>query len=97
MTERPNVPVLKTGVGLPTVGSNPTPSALVLCQDIGDAVSRHSRHGVSGWLLVVAFGVNYEPAHQDTFGIQHSHVTICDEHGDHLTGVLSPHAQVKEA
>jgi hypothetical protein len=27
MTERPNVPVLKTGVGLPTVGSNPTPSA----------------------------------------------------------------------
>ncbi len=30
MTERPNVPVLKTGVGLPTVGSNPTPSATVL-------------------------------------------------------------------
>ncbi len=29
MTERPNVPVLKTGVGLPTVGSNPTPSARV--------------------------------------------------------------------
>ncbi len=29
MTERPNVPVLKTGVGLPTVGSNPTPSAEV--------------------------------------------------------------------
>ena len=28
MTERPNVPVLKTGVGLPTVGSNPTPSAI---------------------------------------------------------------------
>jgi hypothetical protein len=27
VTERPNVPVLKTGVGLPTVGSNPTPSA----------------------------------------------------------------------
>ncbi len=27
MTERPNVPVLKTGVGFPTVGSNPTPSA----------------------------------------------------------------------
>ncbi len=27
MTERTNVPVLKTGVGLPTVGSNPTPSA----------------------------------------------------------------------
>ena len=27
MTERPNVPVLKTGVGLPTVGSNPPPSA----------------------------------------------------------------------
>ncbi len=27
MTEWPNVPVLKTGVGLPTVGSNPTPSA----------------------------------------------------------------------
>jgi hypothetical protein len=30
MTERPNVPVLKTGVGLPTVGSNPTPSATIL-------------------------------------------------------------------
>jgi hypothetical protein len=29
MTERPNVPVLKTGVGLPTVGSNPTPSAIL--------------------------------------------------------------------
>jgi hypothetical protein len=28
VTERPNVPVLKTGVGLPTVGSNPTPSAI---------------------------------------------------------------------
>ena len=27
MSERPNEPVLKTGVGLPTVGSNPTPSA----------------------------------------------------------------------
>jgi hypothetical protein len=30
MTERTNVPVLKTGVGLPTVGSNPTPSATQL-------------------------------------------------------------------
>lgn len=27
MSERPNDPVLKTGVGQPTVGSNPTPSA----------------------------------------------------------------------
>lgn len=27
VTERLNVPVLKTGVGKPTVGSNPTPSA----------------------------------------------------------------------
>ena len=27
MAERPKAPVLKTGVGQPTVGSNPTPSA----------------------------------------------------------------------
>ena len=35
MTERTNVPVLKTGVGLPTVGSNPTPSAKKFC--LGDS------------------------------------------------------------
>ena len=31
MTERPNVPVLKTGVARATVGSNPTLSAIYLC------------------------------------------------------------------
>jgi hypothetical protein len=36
MTERTNVPVLKTGVGLPTVGSNPTPSAKCLIPSVLD-------------------------------------------------------------
>ncbi len=30
VTERPNVPVLKTGVARATVGSNPTLSAMIL-------------------------------------------------------------------
>ncbi len=42
MTERPNVPVLKTGVGLPTVGSNPTPSAK--CGDRIDS-TQHQMNG----------------------------------------------------
>ena len=61
MTERTNVPVLKTGVGLPTVGSNPTPSATpsatVASQDIGDNLSGHSRHLVSARPLVAPSGV----------------------------------------
>jgi hypothetical protein len=50
MTERPNVPVLKTGVGLPTVGSNPTPSAkrpLRQCRDhSNDEAPGHSGRGL---------------------------------------------------
>jgi hypothetical protein len=35
MAERPNAPVLKTGVGKPTVGSNPTLSAKTECSSVG--------------------------------------------------------------
>jgi hypothetical protein len=42
------------------VGSNPTSSATVLCQDIGDAVSEHGRHSVSDWPLVALFRVDIE-------------------------------------
>ena len=45
------------------VGSITVHLGIVLWQDIGDAVSRHSRHSVSGWLLVIAFGIDCEPAH----------------------------------
>jgi hypothetical protein len=79
------------------VGSIPTGPTSVLCQDIGDAVSRHSRHGVSGWLLIVAFGVNEEPSHQYSFGIQNADVTIGNQHRHDLTGVLAPHAEVQHA
>ena len=49
MTERTNVPVLKTGVGLLTVGSNPTPSARVLHAIDETAVLRvsHSETGAN--------------------------------------------------
>jgi hypothetical protein len=47
MTERPNVPVLKTGVGLPTVGSNPTPSAASPSFE-GDDVEPTLRAGLVG-------------------------------------------------
>jgi hypothetical protein len=49
MTERPNVPVLKTGVGLPTVGSNPTPSANCAVIDLFDTRVRRASVQSGRW------------------------------------------------
>src|SRR5664279_722572 len=61
-----------------------------MCQDIVDA-------SVFRRFLVVPTGIDREMAHQDTFGVQHPHVAVSDQHRDHLIGVLSTHAQVQDS
>ena len=78
-----------------SAGSNPAGGTNVLSQDIGDDVSRHSRHLVLCRWLVVPTRIDGEATHEDALGVEDPDVTVGDQHRHHLVGVPSTHAQVQ--